>query len=94
MELGELLYNKSEYIETVRVFRPLPFLFRACVPPKLVSPSCPCRTPGPEITYSHLVNGPALLFIPCMAGLGFFFTYSLFPKDKMPSRKQDKSHPP
>lgn len=64
MELGELLYNKSEYIETVRVFRPLPFLCRACVPPKLVSPSCPYRTPGPfgvssEITYSHLVNGPA-----------------------------------
>lgn len=24
MELGELLYNKSEYIETVRVWRPCP----------------------------------------------------------------------
>lgn len=32
MELGELLYNKSEYIETVRVFRHLPFAFLACVP--------------------------------------------------------------
>lgn len=31
MELGELLYNKSEYIETVRVARHLPSPLQACV---------------------------------------------------------------
>lgn len=41
MELGELLYNKSEYIETVRVpSSALPF-------PRLRSPFCPSPTLGP-----------------------------------------------
>lgn len=31
MELGELLYNKSEYIETVRVSKLLPSPLQACV---------------------------------------------------------------
>lgn len=43
MELGELLYNKSEYIETVRVSP----AFQACVPRRAVlSPAPPRRVPG------------------------------------------------
>ncbi|GAB1292648.1 Dynactin subunit 5 [Apodemus speciosus] len=47
MELGELLYNKSEYIETVRVWRPCP-RWQSRAPRELDGrPSCPCHTrPG------------------------------------------------
>lgn len=44
MELGELLYNKSEYIETVRVWRPCP-RWQLRAPRGLDAlPSCPCYT--------------------------------------------------
>lgn len=44
MELGELLYNKSEYIETVRVWRPSR-RWQSRAPRGLDGrPSCPCYT--------------------------------------------------
>lgn len=46
MELGELLYNKSEYIETVRVPEPRPSRLIAGVPWRPMRPSCPLPHPG------------------------------------------------
>lgn len=48
MELGELLYNKSEYIETVRGGHASAFPFPGLGPFGACAPSCPCptRVPG------------------------------------------------
>lgn len=46
MELGELLYNKSEYIETVRVPEPRPSRLQAGVPWRPRRPSSPLPHPG------------------------------------------------
>ena len=63
MELGELLYNKSEYIETVRAGLHFSPPFSSLCPFGAGAPSCVYPTPAGPGVASIGVYGLALLFI-------------------------------